>query len=109
MEHLAHSTNETQIIELIAYSAEIVTAKIMSSSRLLDDLGIDGDDAAELFASIHDRFGTDLTLLYANWDRHFGPEGIPPETGMIFVLAAFVGGLISAPFGALVGFAVGAV
>lgn len=48
--------------------------EIEGSDRLQNDLGMDGDDAAEFVASVQDRFGTDLTELYKNWSKHFGPE-----------------------------------
>lgn len=62
------------------------------ADRLLQDLGIDGDDAAEFFDAIHNRFGTDLTLLREDWDTHFGPEGLSiAPIGKLVAAAACVG------------------
>lgn len=41
-------------------------------SRLLQDLGIDGDDAAELLEKIGDECGVDFTGF--DFERHFWPE-----------------------------------
>ncbi|MDG2531330.1 DUF1493 family protein [Caulobacter endophyticus] len=47
---------------------------ITRATRLLDDLGIDGDDADAFFRDFGARFGVDLAPLHARWDRHFGNE-----------------------------------
>lgn len=47
---------------------------INASDRLLQDLGLDGDDAAELFAELSHRFGTNFQALQAHWERHFRAE-----------------------------------
>lgn len=50
--------------------------RLCPTARLLQDLRIDGDDAAGFFVAIGERFGTDLTALWEDWDAHFGPEGL---------------------------------
>lgn len=70
------------VIELVARAADRVAGL---DSRLLHDLGIDGDDALMLFQRYEREFGVDLTNLYANWDQHFGPEGIPLKTGLAWL------------------------
>lgn len=47
--------------------------KINLDTCLLDDLGIDGDDGADFFASFLNEFGVDLSEI--DLSRHFGPEG----------------------------------
>jgi len=36
---------------------------------------MDGDDAVEFFREFGEKFTVDLHGLYANWERHFLPEG----------------------------------
>ncbi len=47
-------------------------SRVTPSTDLLADLGIDGNDAVEIFESLADRFGVDFSDI--RWDRHFGPE-----------------------------------
>lgn len=42
------------------------------NSRLLQDLGVDGDDAADVLAAFSKKFNVDLSGLELS--RHFGPE-----------------------------------
>jgi acyl carrier protein len=73
---MAGASIEAQVVELVAEHGEVQIAKVLPTTRILDDLGIDADDAVELFQAIRDRFGTDLTHLDERWDDHFGPEGL---------------------------------
>lgn len=96
--------HEKQVIELIAEMAEVKAETLSPSARLLDDLGIDGLDAVELFKSVQERFGTDLTELYKDWDQYFGPEGLPITTGLLlFGPAALAGPLVASAAGAVAG------
>lgn len=45
-------------------------------SRLVQDLGIDGEEAIEFFEAYDKEFQVDLSLLIdQSWQRHFGPKG----------------------------------
>jgi acyl carrier protein len=66
---------EKRIIEFAASQTGLDPAKIRLDSRLLHDLGMDGDDAVEFFENFSREFGVDITVLNEDWDRHFGPEG----------------------------------
>jgi hypothetical protein len=93
-------TSEVQV-EIMKFLVEefgIRRSKLNPSSRLLHDLGIDGDDAVELFEKIHQRYGTDFTGLYQSWHAYFGYEGIGWRTG---VLVIFIAGFFGAASGAL--------
>jgi hypothetical protein len=46
--------------------------RVSLESDLFADLGIDGDDAAEVFQAIKERFEVDFSTM--EWTRHFGPE-----------------------------------
>jgi hypothetical protein len=76
---------------------------VLLTTRLLDDLGLDGDDAAEFFNRVHERFGTDLTHLHSHWHEHFGSEGIPCTAVPVIIVAALVGGLMGIVAGPIAG------
>ena len=69
---------EERVIAMVAEDRGLPVSKITPDKRLLDDLGMDGDDAVEFFEAFGERFGMNLTPLGEHWDRHFGPEGISP-------------------------------
>ena len=50
-------------------------SEIAPDQRLLQDLGVDGDDAVGLFLEFETWFGGDLTPLYDHWRQHFNGEG----------------------------------
>jgi hypothetical protein len=58
----------------------------------LHDLGVDGDDAAEIFEALQDRFGTDFTELNRQWRVFFNTEGASPRAILIGILAIIVCG-----------------
>lgn len=60
-----------EIINLLAQKRDLPPESIRQSDRLLQDLGIDGDDAVNLFVSLQEQFGTDLTRLREHWSEHF--------------------------------------
>jgi hypothetical protein len=86
---------EREIIDLVAAERGLPREKVKLSNRLLQDLGMDGDDAVDFFISVHDRFGTDLTHLQQNWSEHFGPEGFSLWNGLVIIPAAIIGGLVA--------------
>ncbi len=69
------SAVEAEVVELLAQQLGIPTSRISRTSRLLEDLGVDGDDAVELVDAFAGRFSPDLESLERHWSRHFGPEG----------------------------------
>lgn len=101
------------MIALVARTTGIRPEKIGLKDRLAEDLGIDGDDAVELFEAYETELRVDLSVLYASWNKHFGPEGFPLPLGFGLVLvASIVGGVaggLNAPawLAVLVGLAVG--
>jgi acyl carrier protein len=82
----AHSI-EAEVIDLIAHERGLPRRKVILSSRLLHDLGMDGDDAVEFFQDFEKRYGPDLAPLYRHWDRHFGPEGFGSPMMFLILLA----------------------
>ncbi len=61
-----------QVIQLVSNQTGVETSRLTAETRLGEDLGVDGDDAADLLAKFADRFQVDLTGF--EFDRHFGPE-----------------------------------
>lgn len=97
---------EARVRDYIALMADVKLDRVQPTTRLLDDLGIDGDDAGAFFAGLHERFGTDLSQLYERWDEHFGPEGVSWSSALIIVPGVFVGSLVANDVGWIAGVAV---
>ncbi len=82
---------EAEIIDLIADERGLPRHKVTLSSRLQQDLGMDGDDAVEFFQDFEKRYGPDLAPLYQHWDRHFGPEGFgSPMMFLVMLILLFL-------------------
>ena len=75
---------ENRIISLVAEERKEDPRKMTANTRLLEDLGMDGDDAVEFFEKYEVMFEVDLTKI--KWARHFGPEGFNP---FVFFLPSF--------------------
>ncbi len=97
---------ETQVRDYIALMADVNADRVQPATRLLHDLGIDGDDAVELFKGLHERFGMDLTLLHEHWNQYFGPEGVGWSSVLIIAPGAGVGGIVASSVGPAAGVAV---
>lgn len=97
---------EAQVIKRVAHIADVPSGRITLSTRLLEDLGINGDEAVNLFEGVHERFGADLTHLYDDWSEHFGSEGMPLSVGFFgipaMIASAFVFALSKLLVGAVV-------
>ena len=57
---------------IIAAECGVFPVQVLARSRLGEDLGIDGDDATELFEAFGREFGLDFSDM--RWNCHFGPE-----------------------------------
>ncbi len=90
---------ETEVIELIARERGLDRHKVTLSSRLQQDLGMDGDDAVEFFQDFEKRYGPDLALLYQHWDCHFGPEGFGSPMMFLLMLLLLLSPFPLLPFG----------
>jgi hypothetical protein len=88
-----------EVMEMLAKERGLAPAKTDPSSRLLQDLGMDGDDAVAFFTLLHERFGTDLTALHEAWSDHFGPEGFSCWNGLVIVPVAGIGGVAAGLLG----------
>lgn len=66
--------------------------KVTPDARILHDLGVDGDDASEMFEALHERFGTDFSELNRQWRMFFNTEGASLQAILIGILAVLVCG-----------------
>ena len=96
---MANRDCQSEVVDLLAHERGLPREKVELSDRLLQDLGMDGDDAVDFFISVHERFGTDLADLQEHWTEHFGPEGFSWLNGLVIIPAALIGGVV----GGLVG------
>jgi len=64
------------IIALIANDTGAKRNGVHLSSRLAEDIGMDGDDAVEFFEKFGEKFHVDLTTLGDHWKDHFRSEGL---------------------------------
>ncbi|WP_404710346.1 acyl carrier protein [Sphingomonas sp. MMS24-J13] len=74
-------------------------AEVTPHARLLHDLGVDGEDAGEIFQALHEQFGTDFTELNHQWRIFFNTEGSNPKAILFGIPAIMVCGGVA---GALV-------
>jgi hypothetical protein len=80
------AASDGQAHDVIAFVVRQVGCKaerVTPQSRILEDLGVDGTDAADLMDNFGKQFGVDLTSF--QFGRHFGPEGIPLSAGAKFL------------------------
>jgi|SRR5690348_12145013 len=92
---MASRDHQSEVIDLVAYERGLPGEKVHLSDRLLQDLGMDGDDAVAFFNSLQERFGTDLAHLHEHWSEHFGPEGFSFWNGLVIIPAAVIGGVVA--------------
>jgi len=67
---------EEQVIDLLATQTHYPKEKIGIDTSIVDDLGVAGDDADELFSAFDKRFGTDSKKIDS--ERFFGHDGMWP-------------------------------
>ncbi len=80
-----------RVIQLVAEEVGETSNRIKLNSTLFRDLGVDGDDADELFLAFAKEFQVDLSGL--DLSRHFGSEGFDPVMPF-FLLALWLRDLI---------------
>lgn len=60
------------LVTFLSEELSVPSSRLSATTRLLQDLGVDGDDGVELIESYGLRFGVDLAGFQPA--RHFGPE-----------------------------------
>lgn len=78
--------------KLLIEDQGVSEARVTPEARILHDLGVDGEDAGEMFQSLHERFGTDFTELHRQWRVFFNTEGASPRAILIGIVATIVCG-----------------
>ncbi len=68
---------------------------LSADTRLLDDLGMDGDDAVEFMEAFSKEFDVDMSEF--EFDKHFGPEGFGP-VDLFYILFSLVGRIFRKDF-----------
>ena len=61
-----------EVIVLVAEQTGVSPSRITATTRIGEDLGVDGDDASDLLTAFASRFHVDLAGF--QFARHFGPE-----------------------------------
>lgn len=88
--------------KLLIEGQGVPEAKVTPDARILHDLGVDGDDASELFQALHEQFGTDFSELSRQWRVFFNTEGASPRALLLGIPTIIVcGGVAGAFAGAL--------
>src|SRR5438067_2263147 len=84
------SMNESltsEVIHFVAQKTGITSERITAETTLFGDLGVDGDDARELFRAFSEQFHVNLSGF--QFARHFGNEGLWPHQIPILVWRLF--------------------
>jgi hypothetical protein len=92
---MATRNQQCEVMDLVDHERGLPREQVQLSDRLLQDLGMDGDDAVDFFNSLHERFGTDLTQLHEGWSEHFGSEGFSCWNGLVIIPAAALAGVVA--------------
>lgn len=69
----------TEVRRLLIEKHGIPAVDVTPQARILQDLGVDGDDAAELFNDLNARYGTNFAALKDDWREFFNTEGASPK------------------------------
>lgn len=75
---------EARVKALVAAETGTRLDGISSSTRLAEEIGIDGDDAVHFFERFAKEFDVDLTEM--QWHMHFSDEGLGCPVGCVFAL-----------------------
>ena len=74
-----------EVRRLLIEGQGISSSKVLPSARIVHDLGVDGDDAAELIDALRLHFGTDFSALEGQWSTFFNVEGISLKAFLISI------------------------
>ncbi len=79
---------EERVVTFVANERSTDPKKILLTDGIAQELGMDGDDAAELFEHFGKQFHIDLKALNSHWRQHF--RGEPPLNSPGYAWALFI-------------------
>jgi len=79
---------QERVLAFVSEQTGVKREKIRLETTLSHDLGIEGDDARELFEEFGRRFAVDLEELGRDWSFYFCPDGLPLSTVLILFVPA---------------------
>ena len=80
---------KSQVFEFISEFTGVSSDKISLDTLVNDELGVDGDDGADLLLEFSEKFDVDISNIeYV----YFGSEGVNPFTILFHAIKAFVDG-----------------
>ncbi len=82
----SHESIEDRVFAFVARELSEPREKLALSTTLLDDLGMDDDDAVEFFQHFAKEFSVDVRMLGTDWHYYIGPEGFPLRIGLLIVV-----------------------
>lgn len=74
---------EERVFRFVAGQTGVKVKKLTLDSRLLHDLGVDGDDATDFFDAYSKEFGVNIEKLRSDFGYYFGDEGGGPAIWMM--------------------------
>ena len=87
--NVVSDTLEEEVVAFIASERREQRERLSPRTTLFGDLGVDGDDAEELFDAFMKRFEVDMSECRAK--EHFGPEGFVPWAPIYWMILAWRG------------------
>lgn len=93
-----------QVIELLADLRNYPSDEIDLVTSIIDDLGVAGDDADDLFLAFDERFGIDSSKL--DYKKYFGSEGMWPWEAALalwFIVWGLLRLIVGLPFARKIG------
>ncbi len=92
-----------ELVQFLGHEVGVSAANINQSTRLLEDLGLDGEDYLLLIERFAEKFSVDVQAY--RWFHHHGPEGfnplwllIPPWWDQTLYIPITVGDLVESSF-----------
>jgi len=84
-----------KVVRFVAREARVDPGVLSLSMSLLEDLGIDGDDAIDFFNAFAEEFGVNLSGFDPK--KYFGPEGLGATTIFARLLSLLLGRIHDEP------------
>ena len=86
---------EEQVRHLVSEMAGVSIEKVTLGTRLGHDLGMDGMDAVEFFHAYEKQSQVNLSTLWTEWSKFFGPESWDLSGTLLLAVAVAIAGALS--------------